>query len=131
MKHDHDNLFLLQDGTQADPRDCSRGKDGVIRYRNGVAVALRGDGEPLTVGENAATSGNAHAAAAGNVQAEQSERTPRLHEKPFRPERAPEPLSQPSNDADGADRDKEPAPAPAAPDQSPPPAPVAPSSEGD
>lgn len=55
------NLYVLQDGTYADPKACKKGDDGVLRHENGVGVALGENGEPLTVGEATAT--NALAAA--------------------------------------------------------------------
>jgi len=33
--------YLLKDGTYADPSDCSTGKDGVLRHKNGQEVAMR------------------------------------------------------------------------------------------
>jgi hypothetical protein len=65
MKRDLDGLYLLRDGTQADPADCSSGKDGVLRHTNGVAVALKDDGEPITIAANAVRSGSGAAAEAG------------------------------------------------------------------
>lgn len=62
MKND---LYLLQDGTHADPKDVSRGKDGVLRHKNGLAVSLREDGEPMTVGSGAVENKNVMAAEAG------------------------------------------------------------------
>ncbi|MEY9466296.1 hypothetical protein ABH973_006709 [Bradyrhizobium ottawaense] len=59
------NLYLLQDGTQADPSDCEVGNDGVLRHTNGLAVAMGENGEPQTIGGAAASGGNAAAAAAG------------------------------------------------------------------
>lgn len=47
-------LYRLVDGTQADPSDCEAGKDGVLRHKNGVPVALNGAGKPETIGEEAA-----------------------------------------------------------------------------
>lgn len=44
------SLVLLQDGTYADPSDISRGNDGKLRHKNGVGVALRDDGDPVTLG---------------------------------------------------------------------------------
>lgn len=57
------NLYTLQDGTYADPKDCSKGKDGVLRHKNGLGVALDDDGEPFTLADAAAL--NADAAHAG------------------------------------------------------------------
>jgi hypothetical protein len=65
MKAKNDDLYLLQDGTYADPKDCSAGKDGVIRHKNGLAVAMRDDGEPMTLHTVAELDGNAAAAEAG------------------------------------------------------------------
>lgn len=60
------NLYLLQDGTYADPKDCSKGKDGVLRHKNGLAVASGENGEPFTLGD--ASKLNAEAAKAGSEQ---------------------------------------------------------------
>lgn len=45
-----EEMFVLMDGTQANPDDCARDKDGVLRHKNGVKVAIDGDGKPETVG---------------------------------------------------------------------------------
>lgn len=58
-------LYLLQDGTHADPAACSRGKDGVLRHENGLAVCLYEDGTPQTVGADAERNKNVEAASAG------------------------------------------------------------------
>lgn len=55
--------YLLQDGTYADPKDCSKGKDGVLRHKNGVGVAMTEAGEPMTLSK--ATEHNQKAAEAG------------------------------------------------------------------
>lgn len=68
MKTNDDGLYLLRDGTYADPKDCKKGDDGVLRHENGVEVALRDDGKPMTLGKvtehNAAA---AEAAASGEA----------------------------------------------------------------
>lgn len=51
MKANDGGLYLLQDGTYADPKACKKSDDGVLRHENGVAVALRDDGEPMTLGK--------------------------------------------------------------------------------
>lgn len=58
-----EDMVVLMDGTQADPDDVSRGKDGVLRHKNGVPVAIGEDGEPETIGKR--TARNASAANAG------------------------------------------------------------------
>jgi hypothetical protein len=55
-----ERLYLLKDGTYADPKDCST-VNGELRHANGVPVALNGEGEPETLGET--TASNALAAA--------------------------------------------------------------------
>lgn len=75
-----DDLYLLRDGTHADPAEVAKGKDGVLRHANGVAVALREDGEPLTVGENARVS--------GNMLAARGSEKPSGAERPSPPQRA-------------------------------------------
>jgi hypothetical protein len=55
-------LYLLQDGTHASPGDVSKGKDGVLRHKNGLAVCLYENGEPQTVGKDAVNNKNVDAA---------------------------------------------------------------------
>lgn len=62
MKRKDGDLYLLQDGTHAYPKDCSTGKDGVLRHKNGLAVAMTADGEPQTVSDDAVRNGNVMAA---------------------------------------------------------------------
>ncbi len=62
-KHVHLTWYILADGTQADPNDCSPDKDGVLRHKNGVAVALGDNGVPLSIGRAAVIGGNVAAAA--------------------------------------------------------------------
>lgn len=61
MKAKKGDLYMLLDGTYAAPGECSAGADGVLRHANGVPVALREDGEPMTLA--AVTDENAKAAA--------------------------------------------------------------------
>lgn len=35
--------YVLEDGSAADPSDVSPDKEGVLRHRGGMAVAMRGD----------------------------------------------------------------------------------------
>lgn len=56
MNTNVNDLYRLQDGTQADPKDVSKGKDGVWRHKNGLTVLLNDKGEPQTIGEAAAAS---------------------------------------------------------------------------
>lgn len=55
-----DTWYVLVDGTHADPAEVEQGKDGKLRHKNGVEVALRDNGLPLTSG--VATKTNAKAA---------------------------------------------------------------------
>lgn len=64
-KHVHLTWYILADGTQADPDDCSPGADGVLRHKNGMAVALRDNGVPMTIGVAAETGKNALAVELG------------------------------------------------------------------
>lgn len=64
------DLYLLADGTYADPKDTSKGDDGVLRHKNGVHVALRDDGSPYTLSGHAEASGNAAAADLSETPAE-------------------------------------------------------------
>lgn len=65
MKHASGDLYLLQDGTHADPKDCKAGKDGILRHKDGLAVVVGEDGEPQTVAAAAVANKNVEAAAAG------------------------------------------------------------------
>ncbi len=64
-KHQHLTFYLLVDGTHADPDDCARGADGVLRHENGLAVAIREDGNPSTIGVDAVDNKNVEAAQMG------------------------------------------------------------------
>lgn len=79
-----EQMFVLMDGTQADPDDCARDKDGVLRHKNGVKVAINGDGEPETVGDRTAM----NSLAAGRRDVEQQPR-PKDEQKPAAPEPIP------------------------------------------
>lgn len=70
MKSKVDNLYLLMDGTYADPAACSAGKDGVLRHENGVKVAMTDAGEPMTLSRVTAHNVAANAAAAEGAAAE-------------------------------------------------------------
>lgn len=63
MKNEPDTWYVLADGTHADPADVSHDKDGVLKHKNGVPVALRESGVPLTSG--VATKENKKTAEAG------------------------------------------------------------------
>lgn len=63
-----ETLYRLPDGTQADPKDCSVGKDGVLRHKNGLAVVLDEHGEPQTIGDAAIANKNVEAAEAGKPE---------------------------------------------------------------
>jgi len=70
MKHVHTTWYLLVDGTQADPNDVAPDDDGVLRHKNGLAVALHENGVPMTIGVSAKENMNVAAAEAGK-EAEQ------------------------------------------------------------
>lgn len=57
------DLYLLVDGTHADPDECDVGADLELRHANGVPVALREDGNPQTVAQGAVDNMNVAAAA--------------------------------------------------------------------
>lgn len=60
------DLYLLVDGTHADPDECDVGADNELRHgENGVPVALNEDGSPQTVAQGAIDNMNVEAAAAG------------------------------------------------------------------
>jgi len=60
-------LYLLVDGTHADPDDCDVGADHELRHANGVPVALREDGKPQTIAAGAVENKNVEAANAGEA----------------------------------------------------------------
>jgi hypothetical protein len=62
-------LYLLQDGTHADPSDVSADKSGVLRHKNGLAVCLYDDGSPQTVTSDAVRNKNVAAAKGGETPA--------------------------------------------------------------
>lgn len=64
MKYVHLTWYLLVDGTHADPNDVSPDKDGILRHKSGMAVALHDSGVPQTIGVDAAANKNIEAAAA-------------------------------------------------------------------
>jgi hypothetical protein len=39
----HDTWYVLEDGTTVDPNEVSHDKDGVLRHKSGVAVAMKGN----------------------------------------------------------------------------------------
>jgi hypothetical protein len=61
------SLYVLADGTHAKPGDCEKDDDGVLRHIYGMPVALREDGEPMTVGQGAVDNKNEEAAQAGET----------------------------------------------------------------
>lgn len=42
--------YVLEDGSNADPREVAPDKSGVLRHKNGVAVAIGGHGNPRSTG---------------------------------------------------------------------------------
>ena len=52
------DLYLLQDGTHVAQGECTLDKRGVLRHKNGLAVAIDGDGKPQTVGDDAVRNKN-------------------------------------------------------------------------
>jgi hypothetical protein len=46
----YDTWYVLDDGSFADPRDVAIGADGVLRHKDGVAVAMRSAGVPRSRG---------------------------------------------------------------------------------
>lgn len=58
-------LYLLVDGTHADPDECDVGADHELRHANGVPVALREDGNPQTVAQGAVENMNVLASELG------------------------------------------------------------------
>ena len=67
---DVDTWYVLADGTKAHPADVSAGDDGVLKHINGVPVALRESGLPLTTGD--ANKENAMAADLGKEAEEKT-----------------------------------------------------------
>lgn len=87
--------YLMQDGTYADFSECSEGDDGVLRHaENGVAVALRDDGEPMTLALVTQHNVEAAEAAAASTESLDHEQSPA--ENPEMPaEEAPKPADEP------------------------------------
>lgn len=48
---DVDTWYVLVDGTKAHPADVSTDDAGILKHANGVPVALRDNGLPLTTGD--------------------------------------------------------------------------------
>ena len=65
MTYVHLTWYLLVDGTHADPNDVAPDKDGVLRHKNGLAVALHADATPQSVGRGAIENKNVLAAEVG------------------------------------------------------------------
>lgn len=102
QKNPHHDFYRLQDGTQADPADVTKGKDGVMRHKNGLAVLLKENGEPQTIGQEAVDNKNVEAANAG--------RKPEAKPEVVAEKKAPAPEMKPAaNPADAAHRAPEPA----------------------
>lgn len=65
MKNNQDGRYLMGDGTYADPKECTKGDDGVWRHKEtGVLVKLNSEGEPMTLADVTAHNEAANAAAA-------------------------------------------------------------------
>lgn len=64
-KFKHLTWYILVDGTNADPNDVAPDDDGVLRHKSGLAVSLREDGTPMSVGVSAVENKNLEAAEAG------------------------------------------------------------------
>lgn len=69
MSHVHTTWYRLVDGTQADPTDVTRDADGVLRHKNGVAVAMRDSGVPRSTGARDNPAVNAPAAPSRDLTA--------------------------------------------------------------
>lgn len=109
MKHVHLTWYLLVDGTHADPDDVSPDDDGVLRHKNGLAVALHENGTPMTIGVGAVENKNVAAAEAGKAPIEEAA----LITDPPAPERtpaAPEVVTDPETPAPKAKDLKPPTP---------------------
>lgn len=66
-------LYLLVDGTYADPSKCDLGADNELRHgENGVPVALDGEGNPQTVVQGSVDNKNVEAAEAGEDAAKEA-----------------------------------------------------------
>lgn len=68
------DLYLLADGTYANPADCEPDADGALRHIYGMPVAMTEDGKPQTVRQGAVDNKNVEAAEAGEVAAAEAER---------------------------------------------------------
>lgn len=96
-----EEMFVLMDGTQANPDDCARGEDGVLRHKNGVKVAIDGEGRPETVGDR--TVMNSLAAGRGAVEQQPRPRVERPSSGEAPKEEGAKPADpEPSPPIDGA-----------------------------
>jgi hypothetical protein len=88
-----DGWYLKQDGTYADPANCDRGKDGILREKDsGLLIATTVGGEPITVASGAAMNKNVDAANAGKAPS-----APDVNQAPAPgPAPAPAPAQQPA-----------------------------------
>lgn len=69
------DLYLLVDGTHANPDDCDVGADNELRHKdNGVPVALDANGNPQTIAQLSVDSKNEEAAKAGEDAAAEADR---------------------------------------------------------
>ena len=68
MSYKHLTWYVLQDGTHADPNDCAPDEEGVLRHKDGLAVAMRSGGVPQSVGVDAEANKNVEAAEAGKTE---------------------------------------------------------------
>lgn len=80
MKNETDTWYVLVDGTHADPAEVITDKDGVMKHKNGVTVALRDSGIPLTSG--VATKENKRAHAKAEEDAEETKTRESKADKP-------------------------------------------------
>jgi hypothetical protein len=88
MPTDSDHLYILQDGTNVDPADCSDVK-GVLRAKNGLAVLVDAGGKPQTVGQAAIDNMAVAAAQAGKPEADTPTDTPVMTTATMAPRPAP------------------------------------------
>lgn len=85
MGYRHETWYVLEDGTAADPNDVQHGADGVLRHRDGRAVAMRDGGVPVTTGSPPAADAGP---VPGGPRAMEAEPKPKPRKAPYKTRKA-------------------------------------------
>lgn len=81
-RHDVDTWYVLTDGTKAHPADVAANEAGALKHSNGLPVALRENGLPLTTGD--ANKENAMAAS-GSKEADEPKKASKADKAKAKP----------------------------------------------